>query len=340
VRRGVVVQRFPARRLAAGTGGILLAAAVAALVLQSGRLERSISLVQDANPAYIWLAAVAFLGSLVAGASAWRTTLAGCGSRVGRVDACTRYGVGSLLDSFLPARLGDAARVTLFARTLPGGSGVLVAAGALAAIELSHVAVQAALLAGASGLFSFPLLPVAALAGGAAAGVGVLMLLRHRLKERRVRHLLDGVDALLHDPRRGVRLIGWQLAATVCRIAAAAAVAASLGVHSPLIAAVIVTAALDLAGLLPIAPGNIGVTSAAVALALERAGVDPATAVACGLVFHGVQLLVGIGFGLVSAAFVAGDHPAARARVVRVAAAAACFCAVAASGVALLPVVR
>jgi uncharacterized membrane protein YbhN (UPF0104 family) len=311
------------------------------VLLHRRQLTGSVALIQNANLAYLWLAAVAFLGSLVASAGAWRTTLGGCGSRVGRIDACASYGVGSLLNSFLPARLGDAARVTLFARTLPAGDGVLlVSAGAFAAIEVAHVAVQAMLVAVASAVYGLPLVPVAAAAGAAAGLIALAVLLRGRLERWRIRRLFEGADALLRDRRRGARVVGWQLAATGCRIAAAAAVAASVGVHSPLTVALIVTAALDLAGLLPFTPGNVGVTSAAVALALERAGVDPTAAIAAGLVLYAVQTLVGVTYGLASTALVACEAaPAPTRRRLRFALAGAALCAAAASGAVLLPVI-
>jgi lysylphosphatidylglycerol synthase-like protein len=144
-----------------------------------------------------------------------------------------------------------------------------------------------------------------------------LAILRRRLKQRRIRHLLDGVDALVRDRRRGARVLGWTVAATT--------IAASLGVHSPLTAAVLVTAALDLAGMVPLAPGNIGVTSAAVALALQRAGVNPTTAIASGLVFHGVQTLVSVTYVLISTALLTSESASAPRRRVRfVAAGLAC----------------
>jgi uncharacterized membrane protein YbhN (UPF0104 family) len=336
-----LTRRLPpvARRIAAAAGSVLAVAAAVVLLVHGGRLAGSIALIQHANLPYVWLAAVAFLGSLAASASAWRTTLAGCGGRGSRLDACARYGVGSLLNSFLPARLGDAVRISLFARTVPaGGSVLLVAAGALAAVEIAHVVVQTTLLAVASVFFALPLLPLAALAGGAAAVVGALAILRRHLKQRRIRHLLEGVDALVRDRRRGARVLGWTVAATICQIAAAAAIAASLGVHSPLTAAVLVTAALDLAGMVPLAPGNIGVTSAAVALALQRAGVNPTTAIASGLVFHGVQTLVGVTYGLISTALLTSESASAPRRRVRFVAAGAGVFATAASGAAVLPV--
>ena len=67
--------------------------------------------------------------------------------------------------------------------------------------------------------------------------------------------------ALLRHRWRGARVIGCQLAATKPVHRAAAAVPASVGVRSPLTVALIVTAALDPAGLLPFTPGNVGVTT-------------------------------------------------------------------------------
>ena len=57
------------------------------------------------------------------------------------------------------------------------------------------------------------------------------------------------------------------------RLAAAAAIAAAFGVDRPLAAALLIIPALDLAGILPLTPGNVGVASAAVAFALKAHGV-------------------------------------------------------------------
>jgi uncharacterized membrane protein YbhN (UPF0104 family) len=327
-------------RVGAVAAGLVALAAAVAFLVYSGRLTSSLALIRHAEPVYVWLAAVAYAGSLVASASAWRTTLAGCGSHVGYGDACARYGVGSLVNSFLPARLGDAARVGLFARTLPasGASALLVATGALASVELAHVGVQSAVVAAAAALGGLPLWPVAALAGGAAVGVCAALLLRRRLAQGPVGRLLEGVDALVRDPHRATRVVGWTVAATGCRIGAAAALAAALGVHSPLVAALLMVAATDIGGLLPLTPGNVGVTSAAIAFALEQHGTSMSTAVACGIAVQAVQTLVGITFGLTALAAVTGGSAtaASRRRLLFVPALIAVL-AVGGSGVALVP---
>ena len=55
--------------------------------------------------------------------------------------------------------------------------------------------------------------------------------------------------------------------------------------------------AIELAKLLPITPGNVGLTSAAVAIALHAHGVPLEAAVAAGITLHAVETVVGLAFG-------------------------------------------
>ena len=52
---------------------------------------------------------------------AWREAILRAGGQVGRVDACARYGVGSLVNSVAPFHLGDIARAVLLLEKLPAG---------------------------------------------------------------------------------------------------------------------------------------------------------------------------------------------------------------------------
>src|SRR5258708_39826158 len=79
----------------------------------------------------IALAGTCFAAALVCCAGSWRTMLA---ARIGIGGAVARYSVGSLTNTFLPGRAGDAVRVGLFSRVAPGGEGVLAVAGAVAAV--------------------------------------------------------------------------------------------------------------------------------------------------------------------------------------------------------------
>jgi hypothetical protein len=101
---------------------------------------------------------------------------------------------------------------------------------------------------------------------------------------------------LLVAPLLG-RVPSWVVAATLARVAAAAAVAASMGVPAPLLTALLVVPAIDLAGLFAFTPGNIGVKTGAIAIALQAQGVDATTALSTGIAFHAVETLVGLTFG-------------------------------------------
>jgi uncharacterized membrane protein YbhN (UPF0104 family) len=110
-----------------------------------------------------------------------------------------------------------------------------------------------------------------------------------------------------------VRLIGWIALATAGRLASATAVAAALGIDHPLAAAVVIVPALDIASLLPITPGNIGVTSATIAMALQAHGASLTNGLAAGIAFHAIETAVGIMFGVASLVWLAPyPSPAAR----------------------------
>jgi uncharacterized membrane protein YbhN (UPF0104 family) len=90
------------------------------------------------------------------------------------------------------------------------------------------------------------------------------------------------------------------------------ALAAALRTPRPLAAAAIIVPALELASLVPLTPGNLGITSAVVALALKAQGVATAPALAVGVGFHALETIVGVSLG------VAGAVKVFRVRVPRV----------------------
>jgi hypothetical protein len=87
-------------------------------------------------------------------------------------------------------------------------------------------------------------------------------------------------------------------ASTVCRYLAAAAACASLGIREAFAAAIIILPALDLAGLFPVTPGNVGLTSGAIAVALKAHGIAFHDGLAAGIAFHAVETGVGLLFGI------------------------------------------
>jgi uncharacterized membrane protein YbhN (UPF0104 family) len=201
-----------------------------------------------------------------------------------RADATARYGVGSLVNSFAPAHAGDAVRLALFAQAAPDKR-LLTAGKALAGVGVARVALTGVLL-------------LATVFPPALAGFALVPLFG--------------------------RVAAWVAGATAARVIAATAIAAALGVPSPLLAALVILPAVDLAGLLPLTPGNLGVKSGAIALALQAKGVDVTTALSSGIAFHAVETVVGLTFGSASALYLS------RVRVPRWAVAGATACVAAA----------
>jgi hypothetical protein len=69
----------------------------------------------------------------------------------------------------------------------------------------------------------------------------------------------------------------------------------------PIGAALAIVPALELAALLPLTPANIGLASAAAAVALHARGLPMSEAVQAGIVLHVVETAAGIAYGTVSA---------------------------------------
>ena len=66
-------------------------------------------------------------------------------------------------------------------------------------------------------------------------------------------------------------VLGWTAAMALTRLAATVAVAEALGIPHPFLAALVILPAIDVASALPLTPGNVGVGSGAVAVALASA---------------------------------------------------------------------
>jgi uncharacterized membrane protein YbhN (UPF0104 family) len=245
------------------------------------------------------VALMGFLVSLVATAAGWRSTLIACGGRLGRVDACARYGAGSLVNTFLPARLGEAVRVGLFSKAFGRDQSgrTLMAVGALGAVTAADTLTQLLVVGAGAAIGPVPPWSLAVLGGFVACAVGIAIVAARRVRTVRLARVLGVVRTLSDSPGRAVRLFCWLGAATVARLVAAIAIAASLGIPNPVEAGVEICAVVIVATALPLMPGNVGVTSGAIVLALHAQGVPVVSALAAGLVFHAVELLAGIVFG-------------------------------------------
>jgi uncharacterized membrane protein YbhN (UPF0104 family) len=312
-----VRSRLGTRGLAA-TAAVLVAlvAAVATPQILGTRVAAAFGALDHADPKWLWLAGIGFAVSVVSASGSWRSTLRLCGGTLTLPDACARYGAGSLVNTFVPARAGDAIRIGLFSRVLPNSERLWTTGSAFAALGAARSVVLGALVIAGFATGTLPLWPLFVSLGLVAIAVVASLRARGRAAEHRAGHLLDSFRALGREPVGAIRLVAWIAVSTAGRLAAATAVAAALGLHNPLAAAIVIIPALEVAGMIPLTPGNVGITSGAIALAFQSQGVSFTNGLAAGIAFHAVETAVGLMFGIASVAWLAPYRTPAIRKVV------------------------
>jgi uncharacterized membrane protein YbhN (UPF0104 family) len=284
---------------------VLLVVAVATPQILGTRVAAALSALDGADAKWLWVAGLGFVVSVGGAAGSWRAAIGLCGGRISVTDAAARYGAGSLVNTFVPARAGDAVRIGLFSRALPNKERLWTTGSAFAALSAARAVVLAALVVIGAIAGVVPLWPLAIALALVATSIAVTVKVRGHQANGRLAHLLDAFRALGSEPTAGLRIVAWLALSTFGRIAAATAVGASLGIAHPLMAALVIIPALDVAGLVPITPGNVGVTSAAIAVAFQAHGVSFTQGLAAGIAFHAVETAVGIMVGLASVLYLA-----------------------------------
>jgi uncharacterized membrane protein YbhN (UPF0104 family) len=320
-------------------GFVLLAAVLVPALLGSHKVERQLQLALahagDADRRWIAVALCGFAASVVCAMASWWIVTRRAGARGSKLDAAVRFGVGGVVQILTPARLGDAVRVALFARTVDEDRPVLRVGGAYAMLEGARAVALGVLLALAwltGGMSFWPVAIVAAVA--TLVTIGVAIAARHTTRGPFAR-ILATARSLRAEPRAALALVGSCLASAVLRVLAVSALAAGVGIHSPLLVGLVACCAVDLAGLLPLTPGNVGVAGGAIAVALAARGVGLTQSLTLGILFQGSEAGVALALGLVSIAALSGPQRARR-RLVLVGVAAAASGAAATVGAALL----
>jgi uncharacterized membrane protein YbhN (UPF0104 family) len=276
--------------------GLIAAAAASPGLLQS-RVSAGLAALGGASPHWLGLAGVAFVLAFACTVGAWRAALAAAGGTICPRQAAARLGVGALVNAVAPAKLGDAMKIALCSRAIDGPERLWTASGVYAALAAARALALAALLVAASATGALPLWPVFVLCGA----VGVVALVpvfsdrwRHHL---RLARLLDGFAALERSPRALGAVLGWTFAMAATRLAATAAITMSLGLPHPLLAALVVMPVLDFAGIVPITPGGLGISTGAVAMALASRGISAPQALGVGIAMQALETLVSVVVG-------------------------------------------
>jgi uncharacterized membrane protein YbhN (UPF0104 family) len=288
--------------------------------LLGGRVSQAIATLGGANQGWLLLAIVGFVGAFACTVGAWRAGFAAAGGKISTQRAAAGLGVGSMVNSFAPAKLGDAVKIALLSRAIDAPGRLWKGGGVYAALAAARSLALALLVVVASITGAVPLWPVFVLCGLVAA-LAVAGSLSGRVRRHpRIAQVLEGFASLERSPRALATVLGWTLGMVACRLGATVAVAAALGLPHPLLAALLILPALDVASAFPITPGSIGIGSGAVAVALAGRGIGMPMALGTGFAMQALETMVSISAGSLGALYLAGEHAGVRRWTIRIAA--------------------
>ena len=233
------------------------------------------------------------------------------------VHVLSSFGVGLLANAIVPGRLGELARVATLRRHLPdappGTSATLV--GTVFAHRLFDLVPASILVVWVLLTAEVPHWAVVSITIAAAVGFALFTIawLGARRHDRPVvsegmgtaRQLVSmgrqGLSVLKAPvPLAGAILLqcmGWLMQLLAVYVAMQA-----FGIDAPLPAAGLVLVLMNIATIVPLWPGNIGLVQAAVAIPLRNYGVPYAIGFAYGLALQAIEIACGISLGLIAIA--------------------------------------
>jgi uncharacterized membrane protein YbhN (UPF0104 family) len=282
-----------------------LAIFVAVPQVAGGHLVHAVDGLGDASRGWLAAGLAGFAVAFICGVGAWRTAFGAAGADIPPVQTAARIGIGSMVNSFAPARIGDAVKVALCSRAFNAPGRMWTGGGVYAGLEGARAIALASMLVVASATGALPLWPVFALSGVAVAMVAAARLSRRVRNHGRIQQLSAGLSALATSPRAAITVVGWSLGVQLARLLATIAVARALGLPHPALAALVILPALDLSGTFPLTPGGVGVGSGAVAVALASRGIGMTQALGVGITMQALETAVSLTAGSFGALYLA-----------------------------------
>ena len=308
------------KKLAVSAAALALLLGVAlAPQLLGAHVASAFESLRGAERHWLLVATIGFVAAFACTVGAWRAALNAAGGHICPKRAAASLGVGSMVNSFAPAKLGDAVKIALFSKGIDAPGSLWTAGGVYAALAAARSLMLAALLVVASVTGAMPMWPVFVLCGLVAA-LAIAAALSGRLRRHpRIANLLSGLVALERSPRALATVLGWTAGMVLARLGATMAVAAALDIPHPVLAALLILPALDVASAFPITPGSIGIGSGAVAVALASRGIGMNEALGVGFAIQAVETLVSVTAGAIGTLYLANPGSTVRRWTMRVA---------------------
>jgi uncharacterized protein (TIRG00374 family) len=219
--------------------------------------------------------------------------------------------VGLFANAVLPGRVGEFARAAVLRRRLPGRKGATATLlGSVFAHRMFDLFPTVTLVVWV--LFAAQIPSWAYLTLAIALGVGVILFAVTILLARRQHRELDGLGpvrqlllrardglAIMRSPAAAVRAATFQYAGWFCQLLAVWSAMRAFQIDKPLAAAGLVLVLMNVATIVPLWPGNVGLVQIAVATPLVNYGIAYAHGIAFGIGLQAIEASVGIGVGLV-----------------------------------------
>ena len=219
--------------------------------------------------------------------------------------------VGLFANAVLPGRVGEIARAAVLRRRIPGRKGTTATLiGSVFAHRMFDLFPTITLVVWV--LIAADIPTWAYLTLGIAIGIGVLLfaaavvLARHQHRELEslgsIRQLLARARqglAIMRNPVAAMKATAFQYAGWFCQLLAVWAAMRAFQIDEPLAAAGLVLVLMNVATIVPLWPGNVGLVQIAVATPLVNYGIAYAHGIAFGIGLQAIEASVGIGIGLV-----------------------------------------
>jgi len=260
------------------------------------------------------LAAIGFnLLSVVARALAWRTVIGQAlpspHPRFGHVFSA--FSVGLMANATLPGRVGELARVAVLVRHMPGRQGAWATlVGSVVAHRVFDLFPAAVLVAWVLATAKLPHWALTSLAVLFSIGGGLFLFALLSARHHHRSHV-DGLGAVrrlvtmsrhglgvMRRPAAAAAAVWFQLLGWLCQLFAVWTAMKAFDIGLDLPAAGLVLVLMNVATVIPLWPGNVGLLQAAIALPLVEYGIAYAKGFAFGIGLQAIEASVGLGFGL------------------------------------------